>query len=101
MPSSTIFASTALRRRLAAGPFLIGEYADGACGRPASSAASCRSSCLARLLKYTRAAASAPIAVCPPTVPYGVVLRYLVRSHSFECSFSSSSASFASRILRW
>ena len=47
-----------------------------------------------------RAAARAPIALWPPTVPNGTVSMYVSRIHSLLRSFSSSSASLASRILR-
>ena len=37
---------------------------------------------------------------CRNTVPYATVFRYSRRIHTFEWRFSSSEASFASRILR-
>ena len=43
-----------------------GEYCDGACGMPASIAASRSVRSLTFLSKYRRAAAPAPIAVWPP-----------------------------------
>ena len=59
----------------------------------------------AGLLKYERDAAWMPIACLPPFVPYGTELRYFVRIHALpalpEWTFSSSSASLASRILRF
>ena len=76
-----------------------GLYDVGACGRPASSAASWSLSSFAGLSKMTRAAAWIPTAVWPPNVPYGT-LFYLLRIHFLSWTFSSSSASFASWSLR-
>ena len=94
-------ASTSLRRASAFSGERTGEYVLGACGRPASSAASCSLRFSTDFPKYMRDAACAPTAVWPPIVPNGTVFRYWSRIHSLLCSFSSSSASFASRILRW
>ena len=101
IPSSAILASTSLRRASAFSGARTGEYVVGAWGRPASSAASCSLRSSTDFPKYTREAAWTPTAVWPPSVPNGTVLRYLSRIHALECSFSSSSASLASRILRW
>ena len=51
MPSSAILRSTWLRRPFAASGARVGEYCDGACGRPASSAASRSVRSLTRLEK--------------------------------------------------
>jgi hypothetical protein len=58
-----------LRRASALDGFLNGLYSDGACGRPASSAASSSVRSLACLEKKISDAASMPTAVSPLTVP--------------------------------
>ena len=72
---AAICLSTSLRRPMAACSFRKGLYCDGACGSPAIIADSARFRFLACLSKKVTAAASAPIAVRPPTVPYGTELR--------------------------
>jgi hypothetical protein len=64
-----IASSTSLRRVIAARAFWNGLYWDGACGRPASVAASASVRSRACLSKNVSDAASTPIAVRPPTVP--------------------------------
>ena len=66
---------TSLRRWIAACSLRKGLYCDGACGRPAIIADSARLRFFACLSKNVTAAASTPIAVRPPTVPYGTELR--------------------------
>ena len=78
----------------------IGEESDGACGMPAGIAASRKVRSWTRLSEYSRAAAPAPQAVWPPTVPYGTALRYWPSTQSFEWVSSRSRANRASRILR-
>ena len=70
-----IRSSTWLRRDSAAVGLRKGLYCDGACGRPASSAASPSSRSRACLSKKVSAAASTPIAVRPSMVPNGTSLR--------------------------
>src|SRR5436190_14643574 len=91
---------TSLRRARAAFGSRNGLYSEGACGRPASVAASVRFRSLAGFEKYVSAAAWAPIAVLPPLVPYGDVFRYLARIQSFEWASSMSLARWASMIFR-
>jgi hypothetical protein len=64
-----IFPSTSLRRARASPGLRIGLYSEGACGRPASSAACGRVSFQTGFEKKIFEAAWTPTAVLPSTVP--------------------------------
>ena len=64
-PVDDIARSTCLRLARAARGFANGSYCEGACGRPASSAACASVSSFAGFEKYVCAAASTPYAWLP------------------------------------